>query len=215
MRRFYLIANRDGWNQHNSSIFVANDFMVHQIGYDVKPERKKLRLQQLKRLITQAEDIGMVRPFAPWNGYLDKLGTGARAGELALRWSRGPLLHAKGIAVVQRHFNGVEGDALYGQVRELPDEDRKPVTAETFRRLVTRFGRDVMQKHVTVVLAQKEHRVGSFQKSELAAFINRMQHNHPEPDWYQDLRRAERLARFDDVSPSQLSMDLFGTIFRD
>lgn len=36
-----------------------------------------------------------------------------------------------------------------------------------------------------------------------------------EPDWFQDLRRAERLARLGDVAHSQLSMDLFGTIFRD
>ena len=72
-----------------------------------------------------------------------------------------------------------------------------------------------MQKHVAVVLAQKEHRPASFQKSELAAYINRMQHDHPEPDWYQDLRRAERLARFDDVAPSQLSLDAYGTFFRE
>jgi hypothetical protein len=215
MRRFYLIANRDGWNQRDSSLFIADDFTVHQIGYDEKPELKNLRLQKLKKLLARGEEIGMIRPFAPWNGYLEKHTVGPRAGELALRWSRGPLMRAKAAEDSSPHLERIEDDALYAQVHDLRDEEKKPVSPETFRRLVAQFGRDVIQKHVAVVLAQKEHRPGSFQKSELAAFINRMQRNHPEPDWFQDLRRAERRARFDDVAPSQLSMDLFGTMFRD
>lgn len=216
MRRFYLIANRDGWNQRDSSLFVADDFAVHQIGYDEKPLLRKLRLQKLKRILAEAEELGLITPFQPWQGYLEKLTTGPRAGELALRWSRGPALRARTAVDPDRRFTDqVENDALYAQVRELRDEDKKATSAETFRRLVTRFGREAMQKHVAIVLAQKEHRPASFQKSELAAFINRMQNNHPEPDWYQDLRRAERLARFDDVAPSQLSMDAYGTFFRE
>jgi hypothetical protein len=147
---------------------------------------------------------------------LEKLTTGPRSGGLALRWSRGPMLRARTTADPDRRFTDqIENDALYAQVRELRDEDKKAISSETFRRLVARFGREAMQKHVAIVLAQKEHRPSSFQKSEVAAFIHRMQHNHPEPDWYQDLRRAERLARFDDVAPSQLSMDAYGTFFRD
>ena len=84
MRRFYLIANRDGWHQRDSSVFIADDFTVHQIGYDEKPELKRLRTQKLKKLLAHAEEIGMVRPFAPWNGYLETLTTGPRAGEMAL-----------------------------------------------------------------------------------------------------------------------------------
>jgi hypothetical protein len=57
MRRFYLIANRDGWNQRDSSLFIADDFAVHQIGYDEKPERRKLRLQKLKRILAEAESL--------------------------------------------------------------------------------------------------------------------------------------------------------------
>jgi len=72
-----------------------------------------------------------------------------------------------------------------------------------------------MQKQVVVVLAQKEHHPADFTKSELAAFINRCQHNHPEPDWYKDLRRAERVAMFDGVEPNQLSMDVYDTFFRE
>ena len=114
-----------------------------------------------------------------------------------------------------RFTDRIDNDALYAQLRELRDEHRNAVTPDIFRRLVARFGRAAMQKHVAVVLAQKEHRPSSFKKSELAALINRMQHDHAEPDWYQDLRRAERLAPFKDVAPSQLSMDLFGTMFHD
>ncbi len=216
MRRFYLIANRDGWNQRDSSLFIANDFTIHQIGYDEKPQLQKLRLQKLKRLLAEAEDTGLIRPFAPWNGYLEKLSTGPRAGEMALRWSRGPALRGKEPATAEARFTDrLEDDALYSQVCELRDEENKPVAADTYRRLVARFGRETMQKHVAVILAQKEHRPRSFQKSELAAYINRMQHDHPEPDWYQDLNRAERLARFDDVAPSQLSLDAYGTFFRE
>jgi hypothetical protein len=216
LRRFYLIANRDGWNQRDSSFFIVDDFTVHQIGYDDNPAFRKQRVQKLKRLLADAESLGLIRPFAPWEGYLQKLTTGPRAGEVALRWSRGPRLHARTTASPDKRFTDrIENDALYAQVRDVRDEHKKRVTPDVFRKLVARFGRDLLQKHIAVVLAQKEHRPRSFQKSELAALINRMQHDHPEPDWYKDLRRAERLARFDDVAPSQLSMDAYGTFFRD
>lgn len=216
MRRFYLIANRDGWNQRDSSFFIADDFAVHQIGYDENPVFQKQRLQKLKGLLAKAETLGLVQPFAAWGGYLERISTGPRAGELALRWSRGPRLHVRAAMTTDHRFtDNIENDALYSQVREMRDEHKKLVTPEVFRKLVARFGRETMQKHIAVVLAQKEHRPNSFQKSELAAYINRMQHDHPEPDWYRDLRRAERLARFDDVAPSQLSLDAYGTFFRE
>jgi hypothetical protein len=215
LRRFYLIANRDGWNQRDSSFFIADDFAVHQIGYG-EMLLPKQRLYKLKELLADAEALGLIRPFIPWGAYLEKLATGSRKGEYALRWSRGPRLHARPASKADAPFtDNIENDALYAQVRELRNEDDKPVAAEVFRKLVARFGRDAMQKHIAVVLAQKEHRPKSFHKSELAAYINRMQHDHAEPDWYRDLRRAEHLARFDDVAPSQLSMDAYQTFFRD
>lgn len=216
LRRFYLIANRDGWNQRDSSFFIADDFAMHQIGYDDNPAFRKQRLYKLKRLLTDAETLGLIRPFAAWDAYMEKLTVGPRVGEVALRWSRGPRLHARTSPTTDPRFTDrIENDALYAQVKDVRDENKKSVPPDVFRKLVARFGRDVMQKHIAIVLAQKEHRPASFQKSELAAYINRMQHDHPEPDWYQDLRRAERLARFDDVAPSQLSMDAYGTFFRD
>src|SRR2546425_11253679 len=33
LRRLYLIANRDGGNQRDSGVFVADDFAIHQIGH--------------------------------------------------------------------------------------------------------------------------------------------------------------------------------------
>lgn len=216
LRRFYLIANRDGWNQRDSSLFVADDFAVHQIGYDDQPALRKLRLQKLKRLLAQAEALGLIRPFHAWEGYLQKLTTGPRAGELALRWSRGPRLRSKEPAAADPRLSlRPEDDALYAQVHELRDEHNKVMEPDAYRRLLTRFGREALQKHIAVILAQKEQRPQSFQKSEVAAFINRLQHDHPEPDWYRDLHRAERLARFADVTPGQLSLDAYGTFFRD
>jgi hypothetical protein len=216
MRRFYLIANRDGWNQRDSSFFIADDFAIHQIGYDDNPEFRKQRLQKLKRLLAEAETRGLIRPFVPWEKYFDKILKGPRKDELALRWSRGPVLHTRAVSTTDQRFTDrIENDALYAQVHEVRDENKQPVTPEVFRKLVARFGRELMQKHIAIVLAQKEHRPRSFQKSEIAAYINRMQHDHPEPDWYSDLRRAEQLARFDDVAPSQLSMEAYGTFFRD
>jgi hypothetical protein len=215
LRRLYLIANRDGWNQRDSSVFLADDFAIHQIGYDEKPELKKIRLFKLKKLLAAAQALDLIRPFAPWKGYFSTLDRGPDAGKLALRWTRGPQLRSKGDDHDARVFTDrIENDALYAQVKELKDEHGKPCPPDTYRRLVTKFGREKMQKQIVVVLAQKEHHPGDFKKSELAAFINRCQHDHPAPDWYRDLQRAERVAAFDGVEPNQLSMEMYGTFFR-
>jgi hypothetical protein len=216
LRRLYLIANRDGWNQRDSSVFLADDFAIHQIGYDEKPELKKIRLFKLRKLLAAAEDLDIIRPFAPWKGYIMAHTHGPDRDKLALRWSRGPRLRTKaGADDAKVYTDRIENDALYSQVKELRDEHRKPCPPDTFRRLVSKFGRPRMQKQILVVLAQKEHHPGDFKKSELAAFINRCQHDHPEPDWYRDLKRAERVAVFDQVQPGQLSLDVYGTFFRE
>jgi hypothetical protein len=106
-------------------------------------------------------------------------------------------------------------DALYAQVKELRNEDGRPLDLMIYARLLTQFGKEKIQKHVLVVLAQKEHHAGSFQRSEIAAFIDRLKHDHPEPDWYQDLKRAERLSPFDGTQPNQLSLEMYETFFRD
>jgi hypothetical protein len=86
---------------------------------------------------------------------------------------------------------------------------------KTYHRLLAKFGPQKIQKHILVILAQKEHQPGSFQRSEVAAFINRLQNDHPEPDWYQDLKRTERLSLFEGSQPNQLSLEMYGTFFRD
>jgi hypothetical protein len=216
LRRFYLIANRAGWNQRDSSLFLADEFAIHQIGYSERPDFQKQRLQKLKHLLAEAEGLGMIRPFHPWDGYLHALTTGPHAGRTALRWSRGPLLRKKSDQPDGRRYTDrLENDALYAQVHDLRDEKGQPLAAPTYRRLVSTFSRELIQKHIRVILAQKESRPASFRTSEVAAFIDRLQHDHPEPDWYQDLKRGERLARFEDITPNQLSMDVYDTFFRE
>jgi hypothetical protein len=215
LRRVYLIANRDGWNQRDSGLYVADDFAVHQIGYSQAANLSRLRLQKLKRLFAEAEDLDLVRPLPAWKNYFQPLDRGPRRGELGLRWSRGPRLRTKTDAAPRISADALENDALFAQVQELRDEDRAPTPAPTYRRLLTQFGRAAIQKHVAVVLAQKEHRPKSFRKSELAALVDRLKHDHPEPDWYQALRRAERLSPLAEVQPNQLSLDLYGTFFRE
>lgn len=215
LRRLYLIANRDGWNQKHSGIFVAADFAIHQIGYTEEPARSRDRMFKLRKLLKEAEACGIIRPFPDWRGYFQTINQGPRKGELALRWSRGPLLRAKSTDDGRRFTDRAENDALYAQVQEIHDEDRKPVTLPVYRRLLSQFGRDMIQKHIAVILAQKEHHPRSFKKSELAAFINRLQHDHAEPDWFQDLKRAERLSPFQETVPNQLSMEMYKTFFHE
>jgi hypothetical protein len=215
VRRLYLAANREGWNQQDSSTFIADEFAIHQIGYTERPEFQKQRLYKLRQLLVDAEEIGLIRPYQPWGGYFQTIGTGMNRGKVALRWSRGPLLKTKPAhSDGNRYTDRIENDALYAQAHEIRDEHGKPLTPQLFRVLVARFGRETMQKHVSVLLAQKEHHPGSFTKSEVAAFIDRLQHDHADPDWYLDLKRAERLSEFEKIQPNEKSDRVYETFFR-
>jgi hypothetical protein len=218
LRRLYLIANRDGWNQRDSSIYLADEFAVHQIGYGDRPAGARDRLHKLKRLLAEAQDRDLIRPSSTWNSaFLRPVEQGKDKGRVALRWSRGPALRARQDEPERVYTDRVENDALFAQVQELRDEEGKPATPVLFRRLVSRYGREPLQKHVLVVLAQKELHPGSFQRSEVAALVDRLQHDYPEPDWYRALKRAERVSPFAPAAeevPSQLSMEMFDTFFR-
>jgi hypothetical protein len=134
---------------------------------------------------------------------------------MLLRWSRGPNLRKKEDRPASISAHDVSDDALFAQVQELRDERKAALDANAYRRLLSKFGRDKMQKHLLVVLAQKEHDPRSFRRSEVAAYIDRLKNDHAEPDWYQDLKRAERLSPFDGSQPNQTSLDMYGTFFRD
>jgi hypothetical protein len=208
MRRFYLIANRDGWNQRNSTIFMADDFAIHQIGFTDNPALRKHRLQQLRRLLANAEELDLIRPCRAWGSYLQTKNQGAGRGQLALRWSRGPALRSRATS------DDRQSDSLYAQLCDLRDEHGKTIDPPAYRRLVSEHGHGQIQKHLLIVLAQKEHHPGSFQRSEVAAFVDRLQHDYAAPDWYADLKRAERLSPFDEVTPNQLSMEMYETFFK-
>ena len=91
-RRFFLIANREGWNQRASTIYDADAFTIHQLGYsrhgDPKKDRirRKDRLHTLRELVRDFEKRDLIRPFKPWNGYFAKpeKGTAQRATGLSL-----------------------------------------------------------------------------------------------------------------------------------
>lgn len=214
LRRFYLIANREGWNQQHSPQFLADEFAVHQIGYSEGQHLERLRLQKLKRLLVQAEDLDLIRPVVGSKGYLQSLDRGFHAGKLALRWSRGPRLRKKEAAAAPFGADDLENDALYDQVRHLKDEENKPLSPLVYRRLLAAHGQKKLQKHIAVILAQREHHPGSFKRSEVAAFVDRVQNDHPEPDWYQILRRTERLSPFAENQPNQLSLELYEDLVR-
>jgi hypothetical protein len=91
MRRLYLIANRDAWNHRDSSIFGADDFAIHQLGYAADSQLGRHRLYRLRKQLKEAEKRDIIRPYAPWNSYFCTLDRGPYRGKLALRWSRGPL----------------------------------------------------------------------------------------------------------------------------
>ncbi len=208
MRRLYLIANRDGWNQRDSSIFVADNFAIHQIGYSESPAMGRDRMHKLRKLLAEAEDLGLVRPCSSWRSYFKMVTSGPHKDRLLLRWSRGPNLRKKEDRSAPVSADDLATDALFAQVKELHDEHGSSLDATAYHRLLTKHGREKLQKHILVILAQKEQQPGSFQRSEVAAFINRLQNDHPEPDWYQDLKRAERLSVFDGSKPNQLSLEM-------
>lgn len=215
LRRLYLIANRDGWNQRQSAIFLADDFAVHQIGFSDSPTRAKLRRQRLRKLLAEAEALGIVLPCPDWNGYFHTATRGAYNGRTLLRWMRGPALRKKGDKVKAVDAQETADDALYDQVKELLDEDGNPMSSQTYRRLLEEFGRPRMQKHILVILAQKEHRPRSFRRSEVATYIDRLQKDYAEPDWFTSLRKAERVALFDEITPNQLSLELYENFFQE
>lgn len=214
LRRFYLIANRDGWNQRDSSVFLADRFAMNQIGFDDSPERRKLRMQRLRKVLNEAEDMDLIRPSMSWSSYIQPLARGKFAGQMGLRWSRGPALRSRKSATKRKVTVSLEDDPLFAQIKELRDESGQPPTPAVFHHWCGLHGRDLLQKHLLIILAQKEQMPGSFGKSEVAAFIDRVKNDYTEPDWYRELEQQERLSEFKESSPNQLSLDMYETFFK-
>ena len=82
------------------------------------------------------------------------------------------------------HSFNIEDDALYDQVKTLKDHVGLPLSPAAYRRLLKEHGRAHVQRHMHVIVAQKRHAPGSFRRSEVAAFVDRVKNDHPNPSWY-------------------------------
>ncbi len=220
MRRLYLLANQMGWKNRDSAVFDLDEFALHQIGYQDDPDPRKradgrkLRRQKIRHLLQEAEALDLIRPCSGWRGYVMDAKQGPFRGQMVLRWSRGPKLLSRETSRSSTLADAVEDDSLFDQVKQLTDEDGKPVAPMVFRAWVEKFGQNRIQKHIRVILAQKEYRPGTFGRSEVAALVDRLNKDYADPDWYAELKREERLSIFDEVTPNQLSMGIYENFFR-
>lgn len=217
-RRFFFLVNREGWNQRDSMIYDADLFTVHQLGYSQHADRskernrRKRRLHELRQLLKECEDRDLIRPYKPWRGYFATPTRGSLTGKLALRWSRGPAVRAKRDAKASVSLN-IESDPLFDQIRALKDEKGETLPVPAYRRLLAEHGRNQLQKHVGVVVAQKRIMPGSFHRSEIAALVNRVQSDHAFPSWYTpELNRAR--VDFQTVDATAAVQSLYDSITR-
>lgn len=196
-RRLFVIVHREGWNQRDSQLYDADEFAIHQLGYArhdnqrQNANRRRRRLHDLRALLDQFQKQELICPYAPWGSYFATPNRGPLAGRLCVRWSRGPAVRAK--KAPSSLTLTAEEDALYDQLKTLTDQQGRPLSIPAYRRLLSEHGRESLQRHAHIVLAQKQCQPGSFRKSEVAAFVNRVKHNHPAPDWYAAKLRKPRL----------------------
>lgn len=215
-RRFFSIVTREGWNQGDSQVYDADAFAIHQIGFarhdDEKREtsRRRRRLHDLRLLIKEFEQRDLIRPYKPWHGYFATPTRGPLAGKLCVRWSRGPAVRSK-----NKHRSStsltIEADPLFDQVKTLKDQAGLPLSVPAYRSLLKENGRDRLQQHVHVILAQKRCQPGSFQRSEVAAFVDRVKKDHPNPSWYTPELARPRID-FSDIAASPEVQKLYDAI---
>ena len=122
-------------------------------------------------------------------------------------------MRAKGTAS-SAPSDALEHDALYDQVKRLKDQYGKPIVAPAYRSLLKKHGRERLQKHIAVVLMQRELLPGSFRKSEVATFVNRVQEDHAPPSWYSPAVRKPAMA-LDQIKASAVTESLYQRITRD
>ena len=218
LRRFYLLAVRDAWNQPHSMIYDADAFCIHQLGYarDADPQRdrrvrRKDRLAKLRLRLKKAEQAGWICPYRGLGDYFQTANTGPLTGRLALRWTRGPALRTKNDRS-NKNEQSFELDALYDKLRALHDQDGKPLAAPRYRSLIGQYGRARVDKHLDIVIAQKETHPATIKKSSLAVLINRIQNDYADPAWYPDYRKAKQNAEQALIHPSEAAKNLYNLI---
>jgi hypothetical protein len=216
LRRLFLLACRDAWNQPHSVLYDADDFAMYQLGYarDRDPHRdrvcRKQRLHKLRQRLKQAEQRGWIRPYAPCGGYLFTPTQGLLKGRLALRWSRGAALRTKTSRAAALNL---AADPLYQELRRLRDQHGQPLSVGCYQNLRAEFGERRLKKHLAIVLQQQRNFPHSFKKSPVAAFVARVQHNYAPPDSFIP-QRLEHERRLDQIEPGLLTDKLSQTIFR-
>jgi hypothetical protein len=211
-RRFYLLANREGWNRRDSPVYLADEFAKHQLGYSDAPEQKYVNRQCLKELLKNMENRGLIRPPAGAKAYFRKRTDGIYGDQITLQWSRGPLLFSRRNKAVQKEDHA--RDPLYCQIRHFRDEQGKAVPQSLYRHWLAKFGRKRLERHAPIVAAQIEQRPETVLRSEIATFVDRLNKDYREPpDWYQKQLSKDQLPKFEKVQPSQTSMELYGVCF--
>ena len=213
LERLCLIASQQAWCVRDSLWYVADEFCVYQLGYARHACRKqdrnqrKTRLHTLKGLLREAEDRDFIRPHRRRAQYLTRMTSGPLAGELRLQWSRGPALKTKATAAP----SDLSLDVLYDQVQDLVDQHGRPMEDKVYRYLLKQHGREKMQKQLRFHVAQKTLQPGSF-RSEVAAFIDRLNHDHGPPACYDDYVRQQQTASTSICSPE--ARDFANTILQ-
>jgi hypothetical protein len=131
-------------------------------------------------------------------------------GKLLLRWSRGPAVRAKGQPAVALDL---DSDPLFDQVRNFRDEQGQALTPIVYRRLLAEHGRQRLQKHAGVIIAQKRLKPGSFRRSEIAALVDRVKHDHPAPSWYTP-QLNRNVVEFDNMKATPAAQALYDSVSR-
>lgn len=220
LRRLYLIANRECYHKRCSPIYLADDFATQQMGYcddeeansQKRSQRQRDQRRKLKQRLDKAADLGLIRPHAEWGDWFSKGTRGYWSGKVCLRFERGPVLKSKK-SQQSIQIDDLQDDALWSQIREFTDQQGEGLHPQVYQNLKAEYGEQRLQRHIRVVLAQKERDPKSFTKSEAATFVDRVKQDYADPDWYQQELHGNQLCMFDDIQPNQQSQQLLHAVF--
>ena len=214
LKRWLLAALLPDNRRAASAVYLPDEFACHQLGMADSDGNVRLRRQRLKKRAAEARDADLIRPIRGEQGMLRTANTGALRGETILQWQAGPVVRSFNRSFQPSRDRDLAVDPLWSQVRAITDEHGRGVTAALYRHWLNQYGRALMQKHAPVVLAQMERRDPPLKKSAAAALVHYMQKDYEPPAWFLRERQQKRLARFDEVKPNQLSLEVLGMIVR-